>query len=119
MGYPIVKSCKVTIPIKVKQRGQFLKRQLLANSNGIVPFHSEAMIPLLQMPLPDDQDFLFHPATQTNLTLYIYIVDYEISKILVKNALDWLLCISYYQKLGHIVDIRYNNYFFINTKSTF
>lgn len=77
------------------------------------------MIPLLPMPLPNDQDFLFHPVTQNNLTLYTHIVDYGTSKILVKNILDQPLHISRWQKLGHIIDISYDNCFLTDTKSVF
>lgn len=85
MDHAIVRSYEVTIPIKARQRGQLLERRLLIQSNGIVSSCSKTMIPLLLVPLLDNQDFLFYLATQTNLTLYKYIVNHEILKVLVKN----------------------------------
>lgn len=81
-------SCGVTILIKARQKSQFLKRQLFAKNDGIVPPCSKTIIPLLSIPLLDDQNFLFHPATQTNLTLYMHIVDHETLKVLVRNTFD-------------------------------
>lgn len=71
------------------------------------------------MPLPDNRNFLFHPTIQTNLTLYTHIVDYEISKVLVRNTSDQLLRILRRQKLGHIIDIHYDNCFLADANSAF
>ena len=54
MNRAFIGSCEVTIPIKARQRGLFLKRRLLEKSDRIVPPRSETMIPLLPIPLPDD-----------------------------------------------------------------
>lgn len=119
LGHAVVRSCGVKITMKAKQRGQFLKRKLLAENDGVVSPHFEAMIPILSVSLPDDRDFLFHPATQTNLTLYTHIVDHETTKVLVRNTSDRPLRISRQQKLGHIVDIHYDNCFLVDAKSAF
>lgn len=119
MGHAVVRSCRIAISIKIKQKGQFLKRQLYTKSNRIVLPRFKTMTSLLPVPLLDDWNFLFHLATQTNLTLYIHIIDYKTSKVLVRNTFDWLLRISRWQKLGYIVDIRYNNCFLADTKSAF
>ncbi len=118
-NHALIGSCGVTIPINTKQRGQFLSKKLLAENDGVVPPRSETMIPLLPVPLPDDRDFLFHPATQTNLTLFAHIIDHETSKVLVRNTSDRPLRISRWQKLGHIVDIRYDNCFLADVESAF
>lgn len=75
------------------------------------------MIPLLPVPLLDDRDFLFHLATQINLTLFAHIIDHETTKVLVKNTFDQPLRILCRQKLGHVVDICYDNCFLADTKS--
>ena len=119
LGPAIVGSCKVKITIKARQRGQFLSRKLFAKNNGVVPPRSEAIITILPVPLFNDRDFLFHLASQTNLTLFAYIIDHETSKVLVRNTSDRPLRVSHQQKLGHIVDIRYNNCFLANADSAF
>lgn len=86
-----------------------MRRKLLAESNEIVPPRFEAMIPLLPVLFSDNRDFLFYPTTQINLTLFAHIINHEITKVLVRNTFDQPLCISRHQKLGHMVDIRYNN----------
>lgn len=51
--------------------------------------------------------------------MYTHIVDYETSKVLVRNTFNQPLHISCWQKLDHFVDIRYNNCFLADTKSAF
>lgn len=75
------------------------------------------MISLLPMPFLNNRDFLFHPIAQTNLTLFAHIIYHETTKILVKNTSNRPLPISRYQKLSHMVGIRYNNCFLTNIKS--
>lgn len=77
------------------------------------------MIPLLPVPLPDDKDFLFDPTAQPNLTLFAHIIHHDTKKVLVKNTSDRLLRISRRQRLGHIVDICYNNCFLADADSAF
>ena len=84
----LIGSCGVTIPINAKQRRQFLRRKLLASDDNVVPPRSEMMIPFAPVSLSDDRDFLFHPTTQSNLTLYAHIVDHTTIKILVSNTSD-------------------------------
>lgn len=74
-----------------------------------------AMIPLIPLPLPNDRDFLFHPATQANLTLFMHFVDHQTSKVLIKNISSQMFCILRCHKLGHLIDIAYENCFFANT----
>lgn len=80
---------------------------------------SEAIIPLLLVPLLDDKDFLFHPMAKTNLILFAHIIYHKTTKVLIRNTFDQPLRISHHQKLGHVVDIRYNNYFLADAKFLF
>ena len=77
------------------------------------------MILLASVFLPSDRNFLFHSITQANLTLYAQIVNYTITKILVSNTSNRPLCIPRHQKLGHVVDICYENYFSADAQATF
>ncbi len=113
----LISSCKVTIPINARQRGQFLARKLLTNQEIVVPPNSKAKISLLPLHLPDDRNFLFHLATQLSLTLFTYIVDHRTSKVLVKNASNKSLHIFRRHKLGHLVNIAYDNCFLTDTQS--
>lgn len=71
------------------------------------------MISLFQFFLPNKQDFLFYHTTQINFTFYTYIFNHQISKVLVKNAFDQLLRIFQRHKLGHLLNIVYDNCFFV------
>lgn len=46
-------------------------------------------------------------------------MDYKTLGILVKNASDQLLCVTCRHKLGHFLDITYNNCFLIDTQSAY
>lgn len=75
------------------------------------------MLSLVALPLPDNRDFLFYLAPQANLTLFMYIVNHQTSKILVRNVSNESLHIPCRHKLGHLIDIVYNNCFLTNTQS--
>ena len=119
LGHTLVGSCGVMIAIRARQRGQFLKKRLLAEKDGVIPLRSETMVPLLPVPLPDERDFLFHPIAQPNLTLFAHIMHHDTRKVLVRNTSDRPLRILRRQKLGHVVDIRYDNCFFVDVESAF
>ena len=63
LGHTLVGSCGVKIAIRARQRGQFLRKRLLAEKDKVVPPRSEIVVPVLPVPLPDDRDFLFHPSS--------------------------------------------------------
>ena len=115
----IIGICGVSIDVNARQRGQFLAMKLLTNQDSVIPPRSEAMISLKKLPLPDNRDFFFHPAPQANLTLYSDIMDHKTSKILVKNASDLPLRVPRRHKLGHLLDMIYNNCFLIDTESAY
>ena len=115
----LIGACKVTIDVNAKQRGQFFARKLLTSQDSVIPPRSEELISLVKLPLPDDRDFLFHPASQANLTLYSYIIDYETSKVLVRNTSNLPLRIPRQHKLGHLLDIAYENCFLLDTRSAY
>ncbi len=113
----LIGSCEVTVPIDARQKGQFLTRRLLASQDTVVSPCSEAMISLIFLPLSDNQDFLFHPSAQINLTLFIHLVDHQTSKVLVRNTSSQTLHILCCHKLGHLIDIIYENCFLADTHS--
>lgn len=114
----LIESCEMTVPIDERQREQFLTRKLLASQKTMISPHSEAMVSLVLLLLSNNCDFLFHPATQTNLILFTCIVDHQILKVLVRNISNETLCIPRRYKLGYLIDIAYNNCFLTNTQST-
>lgn len=84
----LIDAYEMTINVNAKQKGQFLAKRPLTSQKSVIPPRSKVMNPLINVPLLDNQDFLFHSTPQANLTLYSYIIDYETSKILVRNASD-------------------------------
>lgn len=53
----LIESCGVTIPINIKQCGEFLRRKFLVENDRLVPPRSETIISLLSVPFLDDRDF--------------------------------------------------------------
>lgn len=51
--------------------------------------------------------------------MFTHIIYYDTKKIVVKNTFDRPLRISRRHKLGHLVDIYYNNCFLANAESAF
>lgn len=105
----LIRSCGVTIPINVRQKEQLLTRKLLASQEIVISPYLEAIVSLVLLPLLDNCEFLFHLTTQANLTLFMHIVNHQTSKVLVKNVSNKTLCIPYHHKLGHLIDIIYDN----------
>ena len=60
-----------------------------------------------------ERDFLFKPIAQTNITLYTYLVDAKIHKILTKNKTNRYIRILKKQRLGTLYKLNYENVFFI------
>ena len=119
LGHALMGSCGVKIAVRVRQRGQFLKRRLLAEKDDVIPPRSKTMISLLSVPLPNDKDFLFYPTAQPDLMLFAHIIHHDTKKVLVRNTSNRPLRISRRQRLGHIVIICYNNYFLADADSAF
>lgn len=119
LGHALVESCGIKITIKTKQRGWFLRKRLFAEKNEVVLPRFEAIILLMLVPLSNDRDFLFNPTAQASLMLFAHIMHHDTKRVLVRNTSKWPLRISRCQKLGHIVDICYDNCFLTDAKSAF
>ena len=63
LGPAVMGSCGIKITIKARQKGQFLRRMLLAENDGVILPRFEAMILFLPVLLPNNRNFLFHLAT--------------------------------------------------------
>lgn len=77
------------------------------------------MVLLVRVLLSDNRDFPFHPTFQPNLTFYSHIVDEKTLKVLIKNANDQSFFIFHQYKLDHLLDMNYDNCFFIDTQSAY
>ena len=115
----LIGSCGVTVPIDARQRGQFLTRRLLSSQETVVPPRSKAIVSFVPLPLPDNRDFLFHPNTQANLTLFTHLVDHKTSKVLVRNDFSRTIWVPRRHRLGYIVDIAYKNCFLADAHSVY
>lgn len=118
-NYAFKKNCGVTIFINARQRGQLFWRKLFASNSNFIPTHFKTMILFIPAFPLDNLNFLFYLTIQANLILSTHIVNYTTTKILVSNNFNCPLGILWYQKLGYIVDIDYNDCFLTDTQTTF
>ena len=58
-----VKSCKISITVTARQRGQYIRRKIYALSITVIPSHSEGFISIKASTLflSDDRDYIFEP----------------------------------------------------------
>lgn len=115
----LLESCEITVIVNARQQGEFFVRKLLSNHKSVISSYFKSMVFLARLLLLDNQNILFYPTTQANLTLYPYIINHKILKILVKNTFHWFLYIFHCYKLGSLLDIAYKNCFLVDTQSIY
>lgn len=113
----LIGSCRVTVLISTRQRGQLFIKKLLISKLIMVSSQSKALISLIPVFVPDNCDFLFYPAAQPNLMLFTHIINHQTLKILVRNASNQPLHILHRHKLDHLIDIAYDNCFFTDKQA--
>ena len=69
------------------------------------------MLPIKKLKLLKDYNFLFKPTTIANFIIYIYLVDYNIKGILIKNDTNHLIQITKKLKLSNVTEIDFENCF--------
>ena len=114
-GKAQIGSCKVTINIDARQRGdQFIRRNVHAKSATDIHPRTEMMLPTKSIPLPPDRDFLFEPECHASLTMYCHLIDAGNVGIMVRNDTDSPIQIPRKFKLGNVSEIGFDNYFHVD-----
>ena len=111
-----IDSCKTSITITARQRGQFIRRKVHALSATKIPPHSEGIVPIStsSLSLPDDRDYIFEPTKQVNVVLFSHMVDSRVTAILARNDSDHQIEIPRRSRLGAITEFGYENCFQVN-----
>jgi len=60
---------------------------------------------------PSNRDLLFELSKYNTLIVLIYIVNYDIDRIIIRNNTDLPIIISRYIKLGRVIEYKVVNYF--------
>jgi len=68
-------------------------------------------VKFITIKLPKDRDLLFELSKYNTLIVSIYIVNYDMDRIIIRNNSDLLIIISRYTKLGRVVEYKVVNYF--------
>ena len=85
----------------------------------IIPSHFNMIISIIDfkcrsLKLLNDYDFLFESQKFDTLSIYAHIVDYNISKVFVKNDIDYFISLSRKVKLKMIIDYEITRCYVIN-----
>lgn len=63
-------------------------------------------IPIHNYNLPDNRDFIFNPA-ETELTIYVHLIDHNFSTIIIKNDSKFTIQIPYNYYIGVVTKNEY------------
>ncbi len=103
-------SCKIKIALDAKQRGPFVRRTLLTESNLVVPPRSKTLISFLSPKPPDNKDFFFHTSRVPQaLTFYLCPLDHQTTSISARNDSDQSCQIPQRFRLGAVTEMYYIN----------
>ena len=106
-----INSCSITVNITTRPRGEFIRRKVYIKLSIFVSSHSEIILLIKKINLSNDRDFLFEPVVQTNLIMFAYLINYIITKILIRNKFNISIQISKKLRLKNVLEINYENYF--------
>ena len=111
LGKDIIKvsTCDdMEIPINIITKGPYINATVFSSKRITIPAYTNIVVlvtgPKKRLCLPDNRDLIFKPKTLDTLSVYAYIVDYNISKVFIRNDTDRLITLLRYQKLGNITD---------------
>ena len=98
--------------------GERISRTITAGENIVVPLQCSTVIPVQQVDLPADREFIFEPYT-TPVTLYTYMVDSNLSQILTTNYSFSSVVIPKSLQLDKLHDIEYKGCYHLEDDSLF
>ncbi len=98
------------VPIIVASRGSRTTAIIYSSKKLIIPPYLNIAVlvigPKKRLQLPKDRDFIFEPQTLDTLSAYVYIVDYTVSSVFVRNDTDKPVTLPRRQKLGKVSDYK-------------
>jgi len=68
-------------------------------------------VKFITIKLPGNRDLLFELSKYNTLTVLVYIVNYDINRIIVWNNTDLFIIISRHTKLGRVIEYKIISYF--------
>ena len=114
-----INNCSTTINITTRPRGEFIRRKIYIKSSIFMSPHSEIILSIKKINLSNDRNFLFELVVQTNLIIFAYLINYTITKILIRNKSNISIQIPKKLRLKNVLEINYENCFQINIESKF
>ena len=103
--------CGATIKVTARNRGQFIKKMLYSDSHITVPPRAQMVIPIRNLNLPDNRDFIFEPTAHAKLTMYVHLVDQDTTGILAQNESSLPISIPKRMRLGGLCELPFDNCF--------
>ena len=103
--------CGATIKVTARNRGQFIKKILYSDTHLTIPPRTQMVIPIRNINLPDNRDFIFEPTAHSKLTMYVHLVDQDTTGILAQNESSLPISVPKRMKLGGLCEIPFDNCF--------
>ena len=96
-------------------KGPRTNMSVVSKAKYAVPAHSFMTIPIKPVVLPDDRDLMFEPEQLDTLTLSVYIVDHNMSHLMVKNDTDLPVTLARHARLGQVLEYEATGCFQIDS----
>ena len=84
-----INNCKIIIKISTRSHNEFIKKKIYIQSTILISPYNNVFFSIKFINFFNDRDFLFELFTQINLTLFIYLIDYFMINVFVKNNINF------------------------------
>lgn len=112
-------SCaSLQVPLSMITKGFRINTVVLSKAQYAVSTHAFMMVLIKDVALLNDRDLIFKPEQLDALTLSAYIVDHNLTHIVVRNDIDLPVILLRHARLGRILEYEAAGCFQIDAKHT-
>lgn len=106
-----ITKCTITIFIYTRQRSYLIKCKVSLAIATIFLLHTEALVPIYHLSLPDNRDFCFQSSAHPSFNIYTHLLDYINTNVVICNNSNRHIRLPKKQKLGIVTEIFFQNCF--------
>lgn len=111
-----IDKCDIIISVIIRTRNRSQSRSVYSVKAFIISSNSECLVLVHYMLFLSNRDFLFE-LTETNLSIYAYLINLNISLILMHDERDHVLKVSRNFRLRILMKLDYFNVYWTNSKN--
>ena len=111
LGMNIMKigACKdLLIPIDVTSKGARVNTTIFSRKDIVLLLYTNILVLVIgakrPLSLPIDRDFIFEPNILNTLLVYIYVVNYNMSEVFIRNNTDYEITLPRRTRLGNVTE---------------